>query len=148
MGDQPHRLRAGFLGDAQPVGMHGRARRAQRHEAQRRGDAGHGGGGAHDAAGAGGGGQLALDLADALGRDVAGPVARPVAAAIGAGGKPLTLEGWASIGPVTSMTLGMSAQAAAMSWAGTVLSQPPISTAASMGWAVSIASVSIAIRLR
>ena len=35
-----------------------------------------------------------------------------------------------------------------MSWAGTVLSQPPISTTASMGWARIISSVSIAIRLR
>jgi hypothetical protein len=35
-----------------------------------------------------------------------------------------------------------------MSCAGTVLSQPPISTAASMGWARSISSTSIDIRLR
>jgi hypothetical protein len=35
-----------------------------------------------------------------------------------------------------------------MSWAGTVLSQPPISTAASIGWARIISSVSMAIRLR
>ena len=43
---------------------------------------------------------------------------------------------------------GTPALAAAMSWAGTVLSQPPISTAASMGWARIISSVSIAMRLR
>ena len=42
----------------------------------------------------------------------------------------------------------MSAEPAAMSCAGTVLSHPPTSTAASMGWAVSIASVSSAARLR
>ena len=35
-----------------------------------------------------------------------------------------------------------------MSCAGTVLSQPPISTTASMGWARSISSVSMAMRLR
>ena len=35
-----------------------------------------------------------------------------------------------------------------MSWAGTVLSQPPISTTASMGCARTISSVSIDIRLR
>ncbi len=35
-----------------------------------------------------------------------------------------------------------------MSCAGTVLSQPPISTTASIGWARIISSVSIAIRLR
>jgi hypothetical protein len=43
---------------------------------------------------------------------------------------------------------GRSALAAAMSWAGTVLSQPPISTTASMGWARTISSVSMAMRLR
>ena len=43
---------------------------------------------------------------------------------------------------------GTPALAAAMSWAGTVLSQPPISTTASMGWARIISSVSIAMRLR
>ena len=37
------------------------------------------------------------------------------------------------IGPVTSASAGTSADAAAISCAGTVLSQPPISTAASMG---------------
>lgn len=35
-----------------------------------------------------------------------------------------------------------------MSWAGTVLSQPPMSTTASMGWALSISSVSMDMRLR
>ena len=40
------------------------------------------------------------------------------------------------------------ALAAAINCAGTVLSQPPISTAASMGWAPSISSVSMAMRLR
>ena len=53
-----------------------------------------------------------------------------------------------SIGPVTSWIAGTSALAAAMSWAGTVLSQPPISTTASSGWARIISSVSIAMRLR
>ncbi|MBS1216659.1 MAG: hypothetical protein H6R20_1633 [Proteobacteria bacterium] len=52
------------------------------------------------------------------------------------------------IGPATSITAGMSAEAAPMSCAGTVLSQPPSSTAASIGCARSISSVSIAIRLR
>ena len=42
----------------------------------------------------------------------------------------------------------MSADAAPMSWAGTVLSQPPTSTAASSGWARSISSTSMLIRLR
>jgi hypothetical protein len=46
------------------------------------------------------------------------------------------------------MTAGISAEIAAISCAGTVLSQPPTSTAASMGWAESIASVSSAIRFR
>ena len=49
---------------------------------------------------------------------------------------------------VTSMTLGVPDDTAAISCAGTVLSQPPISTTASIGWARIISSVSIAIRLR
>jgi hypothetical protein len=53
-----------------------------------------------------------------------------------------------SIDPVTSSMQGMLAEAAPMSWAGTVLSQPPISTTASIGCARIISSVSIAIRLR
>src|SRR5471032_2779435 len=43
---------------------------------------------------------------------------------------------------------GTPAAAAPINWAGTVLSQPPISTTASMGWARIISSVSIDIRLR
>ena len=43
---------------------------------------------------------------------------------------------------------GRPAEAAPISCAGTVLSQPPISTTASIGWAPIISSVSIAIRLR
>ncbi len=39
----------------------------------------------------------------------------------------------ASIGPTTSMITGMSVTAAAISCAGTVLSQPPSSTTASIG---------------
>ena len=53
-----------------------------------------------------------------------------------------------SIGPVTRWMAGRLALAAAMSWAGTVLSQPPISTTASSGCARIISSVSIAMRLR
>jgi hypothetical protein len=52
------------------------------------------------------------------------------------------------IGPVTSWMAGTSADAAPISCAGTVLSQPPISTTASIGWAPIISSVSIAMRLR
>ena len=52
------------------------------------------------------------------------------------------------IGPVTSWIAGRSAEAAPISCAGTVLSQPPISTTASIGWARIISSMSIAIRLR
>ena len=37
---------------------------------------------------------------------------------------------------------------APINWAGTVLSQPPTSTTASIGWARIISSVSIAIKLR
>ena len=53
-----------------------------------------------------------------------------------------------SIGPTGSTIAGTSALAAAISCAGTVLSQPPISTTASIGWARIISSVSIDIRLR
>jgi hypothetical protein len=45
-------------------------------------------------------------------------------------------------------TVGRSALTAAMSCAGKVLSQPPITTTASIGWARIISSVSIAIKLR
>ncbi len=52
------------------------------------------------------------------------------------------------IGPVTSWIAGTLAEAAPISCAGTVLSQPPTSTTASIGWARIISSVSIAMRLR
>ena len=52
------------------------------------------------------------------------------------------------IGPATSPIAGRLAEIAPISWAGTVLSQPPTSTTASIGWARIISSVSIAIRLR
>ena len=93
MGDEADRKLAGLLRHAQPVGMDRRRRgRHQRHEAECCCQARHGRGGAHDTAGAGRRRQLALDLADPLGRDGAGAVLRPVAAAIGAGGEPLALE--------------------------------------------------------
>jgi len=47
-----------------------------------------------------------------------------------------------------SWMAGSPADAAPMSCAGTVLSQPPMSTTASMGCARTISSVSMAIRLR
>ena len=53
-----------------------------------------------------------------------------------------------AIGPVGRTIAGTSLLAAAMICAGSVLSQPPISTTASIGWARIISSVSIAIRLR
>ena len=52
------------------------------------------------------------------------------------------------IGPATSITAGRPADTAPINCAGTVLSQPPINTTASMGWARTISSVSIAIKLR
>ena len=52
------------------------------------------------------------------------------------------------MGPATSPIAGRLAEIAPISWAGTVLSQPPTSTTASIGWARIISSVSIAIRLR
>src|SRR3954468_16572278 len=52
------------------------------------------------------------------------------------------------MGPTGITTVGRSALAAAMICAGSVLSQPPITTTASIGWARIISSVSIAIRLR
>ncbi|MNH09880.1 hypothetical protein D3C79_693420 [compost metagenome] len=50
--------------------------------------------------------------------------------------------------PVTSWIIGTLAEAAPINCAGTVLSQPPISTTASIGWARIISSVSMAMRLR
>src|SRR4029077_3817143 len=52
------------------------------------------------------------------------------------------------MGPATSMMEGLPAETAPINWAGTVLSQPPISTTASIGCARTISSVSIDIRLR
>ena len=53
-----------------------------------------------------------------------------------------------SIGPPMSCTAGTSAEAAPINSAGTVLSQPPTRTTASIGWARIISSASIAMRLR
>ena len=53
-----------------------------------------------------------------------------------------------SIGPARSWIAGTSADAAPISCAGTVLSQPPTSTTASIGCARIISSTSIDIRLR
>ena len=50
--------------------------------------------------------------------------------------------------PVTHTKAGTFAEAAAMSCAGTVLSQPPNSTTASIGCARIISSVSMASRFR
>jgi hypothetical protein len=52
------------------------------------------------------------------------------------------------MGPVGRMIAGISLLAAAMTCAGMVLSQPPIRITESIGWARTISSVSIAIRLR
>ena len=88
--DQLDRRGAGRLGGAQAVGMHGGDRRgAGQTKAERLGEAGHGRGGAHHRAGARRHRELALDLGDFVGVDVAGAVARPEAPAIGAGAEPL-----------------------------------------------------------
>src|SRR3954451_21332267 len=52
------------------------------------------------------------------------------------------------MGPTGITTVGRSAETAAMICAGSVLSQPPITTTASIGCARIISSVSMAIRLR
>ena len=59
---------------------------------------------------------------------------------------PRNTAGWA--GPPVIMMAGTSTLAAPISCAGTVLSQPPISTTASIGLARIVSSTSIAIRLR
>lgn len=53
-----------------------------------------------------------------------------------------------SIGPPGTTIAGMSTDAAAMSSAGMVLSQPPSSTSPSTGLARNISSIAIAARLR
>ena len=88
--DETGRRRAGRFRRAQAVGMHRRdGGGAGQNEPERLGQAGHGGGGAHDRAGAGGDGELPLDLRDLRGLDVAGAIARPEAPAVGAGAEPL-----------------------------------------------------------
>lgn len=52
------------------------------------------------------------------------------------------------IGPATSWIAGSPAEIAPISCAGTVLSQPPSSTTESIGWARTISSTSIDMRLR
>lgn len=52
------------------------------------------------------------------------------------------------MGPTGMTTVGKSALIAAITCAGRVLSQPPITITESIGWARIISSVSIAIRLR
>ena len=52
------------------------------------------------------------------------------------------------IGPVINCTVGRLAEMAPISCAGTVLSQPPTTTAASIGCAEIISSVSIDMRFR
>ena len=90
--DQVDRRHAGRLGGAQAVGMHRRDRGgAGQDQPERFGDAGHGRGGAHHRAGARGHREVALDLRNLLGADFAGAIARPEAAAVGAGAEPLAL---------------------------------------------------------
>ena len=90
--DQVDRRHAGRLGGAQPVGMHRRDRGgAGQDQAERFGDAGHGRSRAHHRAGARGHREVALDLRNLFGADLAGAIARPEAAAIGAGAEPLAL---------------------------------------------------------
>ena len=57
-------------------------------------------------------------------------------------------NGLVIIGPVISAITGTSALAAPINWAGKVLSQPPMTTAASIGWARIISSTSMLIKLR
>ena len=142
---------AGRLGGAQAVGMHRRDRGGARQDhAERLGDAGHGAGRAHHRAGAGGrprAGPRPRAISSAL--DLAGAVAAPRSggsrcrrrAARPGGGR-------SSSARRPAAPPARPAETAPISCAGTVLSQPPISTTASIGCARIISSVSIAIRLR
>ena len=88
--DHLHRGGAGGFGGAQAVGMDGGNRSgAGQADAERFGQARHGRRGAHHRAGAGRHGELTLDLVDFLVVNIAGAIARPVAAAVGAGAEPL-----------------------------------------------------------
>ena len=90
--DQVDRRHAGRLGGAQAVGVHRRDRgSAGQDQAERFGDTGHGRSRAHHRAGAGGDRQIALDLRNLFGADLAGAVTPPEAAAVGAGAEPLAL---------------------------------------------------------
>ena len=90
---RPRSQQDGFFVNARTVRMHGGGAGAgQRHEAKGRRDAGHGGSRAHHTAGAGGGGELAFQFADPLRSHFARAITRPIAPAIGAGGKPLTFK--------------------------------------------------------
>ena len=80
--------------------------------------------------------------------DVAGAILRPQPAAVGAGAQHLALVVADQHRPGRQHDRRDVGLAAPISCAGRVLSQPPISTTASIGWARTISSVSIAIRLR
>ena len=87
-----HRGTAGRLAGAQPVGMNRRDRGgAGQDHAERLGDRGHRARGSHHGTGAGGRREVALDLVDLVGSDLAGAVPRPKAAAIGAGAEALAM---------------------------------------------------------
>ena len=109
--------------------------------------AGHRGSGAHHGACAGRDRQPAFDLFDFLLVDRPCAIFRPEGAAVGAAPSLCPLCRPVDIGPVTTWIAGTFADAAPINCAGTVLSQPPISTTESIGCA-EIISVSIAIRLR
>ncbi len=88
--DQLDRRGAGRFRGAQAVGVHGGNRRgAGQAQTERFGEASHGGGGAHHRAGPRRHRELAFDFRNLVRFDIAGAVARPEAAAIGAGAEPL-----------------------------------------------------------
>ena len=73
------------------------------------------------------------------------PIPAPEPPAIGAGTEPLAVPAARHHRAGHEPMPGRLADSAPISCAGTVLSQPPISTTASIGWARIISSVSIAI---
>ena len=138
------------LAVAQTIGVDGRHRRATgQHHAERLGHARHRARRAHHPAGPGRRDELRARLVHVGPIDLAAPEPAPDAPAVGAraDARALDAPGEHRTGDDARWP-GRSALAAPMSSAGTVLSQPPISTTASSGWARSITSTSIAMRLR
>jgi hypothetical protein len=149
--DHPDDPPAGRGAHARVAGVGGRDRGgAGQREAQGLGDGGHGGGGAHGHAHAGRAGDAALDLVPIPQRDRAGLELGPALPAVRARARAQdpALPVAAQHGPCRDEDRGQAHRDRPHEQPGVVLSQPPMSTAPSIGCERSSSSVSMARKLR